>query len=116
MFRLNALVVIELLEFAFMMVGEFSENMSHQYQPRSWLGMKLCTSGSHRNDIYFAYISTYRLFLSLSASHLSHVCSLVECCPLDTGPRDAPQEKGDLSETGTTSPVFSDVCLSGNRQ
>ena len=28
MFRLNALVVIELLEFAFMMAGEFSQNMS----------------------------------------------------------------------------------------
>ena len=34
-------------------------------------------------------------------------------CPLSAGPRDTPEEEGNLREARVTSPVFSDVCLSG---
>ena len=32
---------------------------------------------------------------------------------MNAEPRDTPEEEGDHSETRVTSPVFSDVCLSG---
>ena len=74
MFWLNALVVIELLEFAFMMAGEFSQNMSLV----SALFMAWNEAMYIDIECNFAYNSTYWLFLFLSASHLSHVCPLAQ--------------------------------------